>query len=180
MVRKNIVRVPKNLVRIACLHVLHSAVSTTAIKFWYGKIKFWYEFWAQFFGRHTKKPPHGTHAASFIQTWRRKSIRWVPPHKKRTSVAGIWSIWSTEVNKPVSLVRFGNKSILSLFSNFNWTFLYASSFRFRRLCVIQTEKYRFLFYDFKKKLTSARIFPGYTTRFLSRLLLCWLCGSHLE
>ena len=45
-----IVRIPKNVVRIACLHVLHSAVSTTAIKFWYGKIKFWYESkWAQFF-----------------------------------------------------------------------------------------------------------------------------------
>ena len=39
MARINIVRVPKNVVRIACLHVLHSAVSTTAIKFWYGKIK---------------------------------------------------------------------------------------------------------------------------------------------
>ena len=48
MARINIVRVPKNVVRIDCLHVLHSAVSTTAIKFWYGKIKFWYEFWAQF------------------------------------------------------------------------------------------------------------------------------------
>ena len=130
MARINIVRVPKNVVWIACLHVLHSAVSTIAIKFWYGKIKFWDEFWAQFFGQHTKKPPHGTHAALFIQTWRRKSIRWVPPHKKRTSGTGIWSIWSTEVNKPVSLVRFGNKSILSLFSNFNWTFLYASSFLF--------------------------------------------------
>ena len=34
------------------------------------------------------------------------------------------------------------------------------------------EKYRFLFYDFKKKLTGVRIFPGYITRFLSRLLLC--------
>ena len=44
MARINIVPVPKNVVRIACLHVLHSAVSTTAIKFWYGKIKFWYEF----------------------------------------------------------------------------------------------------------------------------------------
>ena len=75
MARINIVRVPKNVVRIACLHVLHSAVSTTAIKFWYGKIKFWYEFWAQFFGQHTKKPPHGTPAARFTQTWRRKSIR---------------------------------------------------------------------------------------------------------
>ena len=75
MARISIVRVPKTVVRIACLHVLHSAVSTTAIKFWYGKIKFWYEFWAQFFGQHTKKPLHGTHAAHFIQTWRRKSIR---------------------------------------------------------------------------------------------------------
>ena len=74
MARISIVRVPKTVVRIACLHVLHSAVSTTAIKFWYGKIKFWYEFWAQFFGQHTKKPLHGTHAAHFIQTWRRKSI----------------------------------------------------------------------------------------------------------
>ena len=55
MARINIARVPKNVVRIACLHVLHSVVSTTAIKFWYGKIKFWYEFWAQFFGQHTKK-----------------------------------------------------------------------------------------------------------------------------
>ena len=62
MARINIVRVPKNVVRIACLHVLHSAVSTTAIKFWYGKIKFWYEFWAQFFGQHTKKPPHAWYA----------------------------------------------------------------------------------------------------------------------
>ena len=40
------------------------------------------------------------------------------------------------------------------------------------VCVIQTEKYRFLFYDFKKKLTGVHTFPGYTTRFLSRLLLC--------
>ena len=75
MARINIARVPKNVVRIACLHVLHSAVSTTAIKFWYGKIEFWYEFWAQFFGQHTKKSAHGTHAARFIQTWQRKSIR---------------------------------------------------------------------------------------------------------
>ena len=88
MARINIVRVHKNVVRIACLHFLHSAVSTTAIKFWYGKIKLWYEFWAQLFGQHTKKSPHGTHAARFIQTWRRKSIRWVTPHKKRTSELG--------------------------------------------------------------------------------------------
>ena len=67
MARISIFRVPKTVVRIACSHVLHSAVSTTAIKFWYGKIKFWYEFWAQFFGQHTKKPLHGTLAAHFIQ-----------------------------------------------------------------------------------------------------------------
>ena len=32
---------------------------------------------------------------------------------------------------------------------------------------IQTEKYRFLFYDFKKKLTGVRVFPEYTTRLLT-------------
>ena len=44
MARINIVRVPKNVVRIACLHVLYSAVSTIAIKFWYGKSSFGMSF----------------------------------------------------------------------------------------------------------------------------------------
>ena len=114
---------------------------------------------------------HGTHAARFIQTWRRKSIRWVPG-------TGIWSIWSTEVN--------------------NWCVLEISQFY---LCFVTLIEHFYMpplfFFDVyalsklrsiisyfmtpvKKKLTGVRIFPGYTTRFLSRLLLCWLYGSHLE
>ena len=70
-----VARVPKNVARISCLHVLYSAVPTTAIKikFWYGKIKSWYKLWAQFSGQQTRNP-RSTHAEHFIQTWRRNNI----------------------------------------------------------------------------------------------------------
>ena len=90
MARINIVRVPKIVVRIARLHVLHSAVSTTAIKFWYGKIKFWYEFWAQLFGQHTKKPRMVRMRHVLFKHGGGKVYgEYLLIYKKRTSVTGI-------------------------------------------------------------------------------------------
>ena len=97
MARISIFRVPKTVVRIACLLPCPPPQSN----FGTAKSSFGTSFGLNFLVSILRNHCMVRMGHCFIQTWRRKSIRWVPPHKKRTSGTGIWSIWSTEVNKSV-------------------------------------------------------------------------------
>ena len=76
--RINMVRVPKNVARIGCLHVLHSAVSTTSkSNFGTVKLSFGTSCGLSFFGQHTKKPLQyacGTFYSNTAEEKRRESL----------------------------------------------------------------------------------------------------------
>ena len=160
------------MARIACLHVLHSAVPTTAkSNFGTAKSSFSTSCGLTFLVSILRNRP-STHVARFIQTWRRKSVVSLSFNIKRADLC----------NRD----QYDQQRSINLF---HWCIFEISQFYLCFLTVLEhfymplsflsgvsaLSKLKSIVSSFmtsRRNSLGVRFFPGYNTRVFRRLLLC--------